>query len=239
MVGDEYLELADWRRQVASLFGAWRSASARDPGAATLAFRAAKERLFAEHPQSPLRADERAAGRGLDHWPYDPTYRMTLRLEPVDGLVGPHDEEGVGQPGAGQPGAARQPGGSSRTPLALPSSGPGALRFRRVGRVRLEGPLAGRDLTVFWIDAYGGGLFLPFRDETSGQETYGAGRYLLDTIKGADHGGDMTASTLVLDLNMAYHPSCAYDPRWSCPLAPPENILDLAVPAGERLLNSG
>ncbi|HEY7941577.1 MAG TPA: DUF1684 domain-containing protein, partial [Candidatus Limnocylindrales bacterium] len=105
----------------------------------------------------------------------------------------------------------------------------------RIGRVSLSGPLAGQQLAVFWLEGYGGGLFVPFRDATSGVETYGAGRYLLDTIKGADHGGNASTGELVLDFNMAYHPSCAYDPRWSCPLAPPENRLVVAVPAGEHL----
>ena len=63
--------------------------------------------------------------------------------------------------------------------------------------------------------------------------TYGGGRYLYDTIKGADLGVDETS--IVLDFNYAYHPSCAYDERWSCPLAPAENRLDFAVEAGERL----
>ena len=78
-----------------------------------------------------------------------------------------------------------------------------------------------------------GGLFLPFADATNGRDTYGGGRYLLDTVKGADLGG--TTTTLVLDFNFAYHPSCAYDPRWSCPLAPPGNRLPGPVEAGERL----
>ena len=82
---------------------------------------------------------------------------------------------------------------------------------------------------------YAGGLFLPFLDATSGDETYGAGRYLLDTAKGADLGGDPAGGTLVVDLNFAYHPSCAFDPRWACPLAPPGNRLALRVEAGERL----
>jgi uncharacterized protein (DUF1684 family) len=89
---------------------------------------------------------------------------------------------------------------------------------------------------VYWIDVYGGGVFLPFRDATAGTETYGAGRYLLDTVKGADLGG--SDSRLILDFNYAYHPSWAYDARWSCPLAPPENRLDVAVRAGERLSSS-
>jgi uncharacterized protein len=99
----------------------------------------------------------------------------------------------------------------------------------------LDGPLAGQKLAVFWIDAYGGGLFLPLRDATAGSETYGAGRYLLDSIKSADHGSDAEAGTLTLDFNMAYHPSCAYDPRWACPLAGPENRLEVPVRVGERL----
>jgi len=78
------------------------------------------------------------------------------------------------------------------------------------------------------------GLFLPFGDTTNGTTTYGGGRYLLDTAKGADLGGD--DGGLVLDFNFAYNPSCAYDPRWVCPLAPPGNRLPVGVEAGERVL---
>jgi uncharacterized protein (DUF1684 family) len=228
MAESEFLELLDWRRRVASLFIDWREASAYDAAVATAAFRAGKDRLFAKHPQSPLRPEAGAASPGLDYWPYDGAYRMTVDLEPVEGMGRPHDDESS----SGSPGSVVRP-------LVLPSSGPGSIRFRRIGRVRLVGPLAGRTLAVFWIDAYGGGLFLPFRDATSGWETYGAGRYLLDTIKSADHGGDMAMATLLLDFNLAFHPSCTYDPRWVCPLAPRENTLDVAVPVGERLSASG
>jgi uncharacterized protein len=99
----------------------------------------------------------------------------------------------------------------------------------RIGLVRL--PVG--TLEVYWISVYGGGIFLPFRDATAGSTTYGAGRYLLDTVKGADLGG--RDGRLVIDFNYAYHPSCAYDPRWSCPLAPPANRLAVAIEAGERL----
>ena len=88
-------------------------------------------------------------------------------------------------------------------------------------------------LDCFWLNGYGGGLFLPFGDTTNGTTTYGGGRYLLDTAKGADLGGGN--GRLVLDFNFAYNPSCAYDPRWVCPLAPPGNRLPVAVEAGERL----
>ena len=74
-------------------------------------------------------------------------------------------------------------------------------------------------------------MFLPFRDATSGNTTYGGGRYLLDTAKGADLGS--AGDALVLDFNFAYHPSCVYDPKWVCPLAPLANRLAVAVEAGE------
>ena len=87
-------------------------------------------------------------------------------------------------------------------------------------------------LEVAWLAAYGGGVFLCFRDATSGRASYGGGRYLLDTVKGADLGDD--GGRLVLDFNFAYNPSCSYDPSWVCPLAPPANRLAVAVEAGEK-----
>ncbi len=216
-----YLDLVDWRRRVAVLFAEWRTAVATDPEGATRAFRESRDRLFADHPQSPLKPADRSRFGGLTYWPYDPAYRMSVRLQPVEDDMGPHGDEGSAPPTA--------------PPIALPSSGPEPIAFRRIGAVELQGPLAGARLSVFWIQGYGGGIFLPFRDATSGQQTYGAGRYLLDTIKSADHGGDAAAGTLLLDFNLAFHPSCAYDPRWSCPLAPPENRLSVPVEVGERL----
>jgi hypothetical protein len=105
----------------------------------------------------------------------------------------------------------------------------GTIHLDRIGRVEV----LDATLDVWWLAQYGGGLFVPVRDATAGTETYGGGRYLLDTAKGADLGG--ADGALVLDLNFAYHPSCRYDPRWQCPLAPEGNRLDGAVRAGERL----
>ena len=85
------------------------------------------------------------------------------------------------------------------------------------------------------MSGYAGGIFLPFRDATSGTDTYGAGRYLLDTVKGADQGSDWQTGEMTLDFNLAYHPSCTYDPKWNCPLAPRDAWLTLPVLAGERL----
>ena len=103
----------------------------------------------------------------------------------------------------------------------------GVIRFVRFGAVDL--PIG--TLEVLWLDEYSGGVFLPFRDATSGKTTYGGGRYLLDTAKGADLGS--SGDRLVLDFNFAYHPSCVYDPKWTCPLAPLSNRLTAAVEAGE------
>jgi uncharacterized protein len=102
--------------------------------------------------------------------------------------------------------------------------------FRRFARARFDRGV----LDLYWLEGYGGGIFLPFADGTSGSETYGAGRYLLDTVKGADLGAE--DGRLVLDFNFAYNPSCSYSDRWACPLAPPANRLGEPIRAGERLL---
>jgi uncharacterized protein len=237
-IHSEYLELADWRRRVAEMWTEWRNRATEDPVAATAAFRAAKDDLFRDHPQSPLPESDRKSFRGLAYWPHDPAWRMTVRLEPDAGDAGP---EGEPSAGTGAPGVAEQIGlpavQSAFGAINLPSSTSESFNFRRIGSVELNGPLRGHRLGVFWMAGYAGGLFLPFRDSTSGRDTYGAGRYLLDTIKSADHGGDWSEGALVLDFNMAFHPSCAYDPRWSCPLAPPENRLAVPVQIGERLVH--
>ncbi len=103
----------------------------------------------------------------------------------------------------------------------------GDVPFSRLGIARLPGV---GDLDVWWLESYGGGVFLPLRDTSP--DTYGGGRYLLDTVKGADLGRD---GALVVDLNFAYNPSCAYSPEWVCPLAPAGNRVDVAVAGGERL----
>ena len=116
--------------------------------------------------------------------------------------------------------------------LEVPTGTDGVVRFDRIGRARL--PEVGT-LDVWWLGSYGGGVFVPVKDASAGRGTYGGGRYLLDTVKGADLGGAAEHGRLVLDLNFAYNPSCAYDPAWACPLAPPGNVLDVEVPVGERV----
>jgi hypothetical protein len=116
----------------------------------------------------------------------------------------------------------------------ISNSGTDSTRFERIGTVAFEIDGRSHSLSVLWLHAYGGGMFIPFRDGTNGDLTYGGGRYLIDTVKGADLG--QTNDGLMLDFNYAYHPSCVHSPRWSCPLAPPENSLDVAVTAGEQIL---
>jgi len=123
-----------------------------------------------------------------------------------------------------------------RSRLEIPTGTDGVVPFERVGVVRI--PDVGQ-LDVWALRSYGGGLFIPLRDRTAGHATYGGGRYLIDTAKGADLGGDTEAGTLVLDFNFAYHPSCAYDAGWACPLAPPGNVLGVEVPVGEQLPADG
>jgi uncharacterized protein (DUF1684 family) len=195
-----YLELLDWRRRVAELFAELRQ---RPADADTLAwFREQKNRLFKEHPQSPIPESERPNFSGLSYWPFDPDLRVVAHFEPE----------------------AKEP---------MPAVG--EIAFRRIGQLQFQLNHQPLTLAAFWIEGYAGGLFVPFTDATSNHETYGGGRYLLDTIKSADLGSDAATGTVVLDFNYAYHPSCTYDPQWVCPLAPPDSRLAIPVRAGERL----
>jgi uncharacterized protein len=106
----------------------------------------------------------------------------------------------------------------------------GVVTFKRAGVAHLDGV---GDLDVWWLAGYGGGLFVPVRDTRTDGVTYPGGRYVLDTVKGADLGG--RDGRVVIDLNFAYNPSCAYDPAWACPLAPPGNVVPVAVTAGELM----
>jgi uncharacterized protein len=174
-----------------------------DPARACASWRAGRDELFAAHPQSPLPAARRAAFGGLEYFPFDRAARVTAEVRPAP------RERFEFEASAGEP-----------------------MAFVRFAVARFDLAGAQCELELYWLDAYGGGLFAPFADATSGTETYGAGRYVLDTVKGADLGaGD---GRLVLDFNLAYNPSCSYDPRWACPLTPPANRLSVPVRAGER-----
>lgn len=169
-----------------------------------LQFRQGRDDLFKTHPQSALSEEQKVHFTGLHYYPYDPAWRFVL---PVDTDVEP-DVIGV----------------------ALQDDG--VTHLQRFGKIHFEVSGQSASLSLFWILGYGGGVFLPFRDLTNKTATYGGGRYLLDTIKHADLGQE--GSCLVIDFNYAYNPSCAYNPRWHCPLAPQENWLPVAIPVGEQ-----
>ena len=196
------LDLLDWRREVAALYAEVR-AEPSPAGAHTL-WRAGRDRLFREHPQSPLPPGTRLRESGLPYWPYDPSLRFELPLVPADTL----------------------------TRRSLASGDDGVTTLRSVGHVELPAPLDAR-ICVWWLEQYGGGIFVPLRDGTAGETSYGGGRYLLDTTKGADLGS--TGSNLIIDLNFLYHPSCRYNERWQCPLAPVENTITAGICGGEKL----
>jgi uncharacterized protein (DUF1684 family) len=174
-----------------------------DPERAWRRWRDVRDELFRSHPQTPLPPDQRETFDGIPYFDYDPALRVHGAVEPAE----PERRE-------------------------IATSGGRPYPFTRFARTQFE--LAGTEQTLdlYWLDGYGGGLYLCFADATSGTETYDAGRYLLDTVKGSDLGE--RDGQLVLDFNFSYNPSCSYDPRWVCPLAPPGNRLAVPVRGGER-----
>ena len=174
----------------------------RDLPAAHDLWRRTRDELFAEHPSSPLLPEDRADFTGLPTRPYEPGWRFELPL-----LAAPDAQ------------------------LDVETGTDGIVPFERIGLVDVPGV---GTLDVWRLTSYGGGIFVPVKDALSGKHggTYGGGRYLLDTIKGADLGRG--GADLVLDFNFAYNPSCAYDPAWACPLAPAGNTVLVDIPVGER-----
>ncbi|HEV7951148.1 MAG TPA: DUF1684 domain-containing protein, partial [Glaciihabitans sp.] len=181
-----------------------------------------RDTLFAKHPSSPLLPDDLAKFEGLPITAYDPAWRFELPLIDIDEPKRMDVETGTD----------------------------GIVPFEQIGIVRI--PNVG-ELDVWRLASYGGGIFIPVKDALAGKPggTYGGGRYLIDTVKGADlgFGADATVpgnsdtlaipESLVLDFNFAYNPSCAYDPAWACPLAQPGNRVAVEIPVGERYLGSG
>jgi uncharacterized protein (DUF1684 family) len=203
----DYHGLLDYRRSVSRLYAGARGETAGSPldqAARSQRFRVEREALLKDHSQSPLRERDRPYFSGPEYFDYDPALRFSSL---VDRDVEPGTLE-----------------------ISLQDDGP--LRLRRFGKVRFEVGDEECALTLFWISGYGGGVFLPFKNGTSGRETYGGGRYLLDTIKHADLGSE--DGRLILDFNNAYDPSCTYNSRWHCPLSPPENNLQASIAAGEK-----
>lgn len=205
----EFLELYDYRRIVAAMYRERNESlmAGVDSVAVWERFRAVRDELFARHPQSAFDEGQRRSFQSLPYFPYNLSMRFVVdihtNVEPT------------------------------RHTMLMNAREPMTLVV--VGKIRFtidDQPVA---LSIYWLDIYGGGLFLPFRDTTSAKESYSGGRYLFDTIKGSDFitvpgsGG----KRILLDFNYAYNPSCAYNNRWICPLAPAENHLTVPIRAGE------
>lgn len=161
-----------------------------------------KDRFFAAAPESPLPLEDRGAFRGLLYWPPDPEYRYELDLHEPD----------------------------TEQIVELADTGGQTRRMWHRGEFRFR--VAGRRCTLhaYKSDPDEDRLFIPFRDETAGRETYSAGRYLdLELDSHLTEEGQW-----ILDFNEAYNPWCAYSERYVCPFVPQENWLPVPIRAGEK-----
>ena|SRR3989442_6176341 len=166
-------------------------------------FRAEKDRVFAKDPHSPLTPEQRRSFRGLAYFDENP--RLVINAS-VGRNVEPDEVR------------MSTTGGEGEEQI-----------YHRYGLVRFHVDDQPAEL-VLYSSEDSDELFIPFRDATSGRETYGAGRYL----EVHAHGDQVT-----IDFNYAYNPNCAYDPSWSCPLPPTENWLKVPIRAGEKTFAAG
>jgi uncharacterized protein (DUF1684 family) len=205
-----YLDLYDYRCQVAASYRERNQAAlaGEDPILTLQRFRQERDDLFASHPQSALDEEQKRHFQGLRYFPYNPAMcfpvAVNTNVTPKSHVIAMDAQQSMTMTTIGQ------------------------VSFTIDGE-----PVA---LSLYWLDIYGGGLFLPFRDTTCPQESYGGGRYLFDTIKGSSPvpvSGEQGWKRIMLDFNYAYNPSCSYNDRWVCPLAPAENVLTVAIRAGE------
>ena len=168
------------------------------------AFRADKDAFFKQDPQSPLTRDQRATFAHLSYFPKDEPLVLHAGIE----------TEGVDR----------------EERIVMQTTTGGVQEYVRAGIVRFDVDGEPAQVTLY-ASPDSDDLFLPFRDATSGRETYGAGRYLDVESPGRD-------GHVVVDFNYAYNPYCAYNPEWSCPLPPAENWLTVPIRAGEKTFSS-
>jgi uncharacterized protein (DUF1684 family) len=162
-----------------------------------------KEEYFGTHDHSPIPPDAQGESfPGLDFFEPDPEYRFVLQLFEHD------DPESI----------------------TVETSADGQQEYLRWGEFRFELDGEQHTLQVYRSDRDDERLWVPFRDETSGDETYGAGRYL--DLEPDSHRTD--DGRWVLDFNLAYNPTCAYSEAYECPLVPADNWLDARIEAGEK-----
>ena len=160
-----------------------------------------KDRYFAEDPSSPIPADERGGFEGLDYFPVEEAYRVVATLREPD----------------------------EKSTITVETTTDAEREYLVYGRLSLT--IEGDEVTLNAYQPVDGPeyLWVPFRDATSGEETYGAGRYLE-----LDFEEDRTDEGWLLDFNLAYSPFCAYNDAYECPLVPMANWLERPIRAGEK-----
>ncbi|MFC7214518.1 DUF1684 domain-containing protein [Saliphagus sp. GCM10025334] len=173
--------------------------------------RAEKDRFFADHPQSPIPPEDREDFDGLAYFGPDLEYRVTATVDLED------DPEA--------------------DPVAMETTAGREVRYLRVATLafdleRADPDLAGGryELAAYSQDGSTAELFVPFRDKTTGQQSYRGGRYMELEVDGNLDDGQ----ALVVDFNLAYSPFCAFSETFDCPLPPEENWLEVTIPAGEK-----
>jgi uncharacterized protein (DUF1684 family) len=161
-----------------------------------------KRQYFRESGRSPLPPSMRGEQfPGLDYFEPDPEYRYVLPLDE-------HDE---------------------KEQVTVETTADGEQRYLRWGEFRFDLDGETYTLQAYRPDREADRLWVPFRDETNDEETYGAGRYL--DLEFEHH---LTDDGWVLDFNAAYNPTCAYNHAYECPMIPMDNWLDVRIEAGER-----
>ena len=161
-----------------------------------------KDEFFADHPQSPIPPEHRDDFSGLDYFAPDLDYR-------VDATVTVHDEP---------------------DPVEMETTASNPVRYLRIVTFAFEIDGEEHTLAGYRREGDDGALFVPFRDKTTGQESYRQGRYMELDPDGELADGDV----VTIDFNLAYSPFCAYSETFSCPLPPEENWLETTVRAGEK-----
>lgn len=159
--------------------------------------------FMAHHPQSPLTSEQKEAFRGLNYYDDDDALTFTAPVERFS------DDEPLEE---------------------METSTGDRLLYRRWGRFQFQVDGVEAALTIY-SDSDGADFFMPFRDGTSGSETYGAGRYMDNHRPGLQ---PLSDTEVEIDFNFAYNPYCAYNPNFSCPLPPVENWLKVPIQAGEK-----
>jgi uncharacterized protein len=196
--------LVEWRETVGDIYKEIRATHAGDAPRAWERFRERRDSLYRHHACSALVEAEKLNFTGFENYAYDPAFCFVGEVE--------YDVE------------------ETRYRARISE---GALPYRKIATARFEHLGKPRTLSIFWLDIYGGGLWIPVGDETNGETTYGGGRYLFDTGKGANLGMSTDGRKILLDMNFLYPPSCALDAQWICPLCPPQNRLPFRIEAGE------